>query len=119
MAGVILAGVSRVYPRGPWLDQLDLEVRDGEFLVLVGPSGSGKTTTLRLIAGLEQVTAGQIRIGQRVVNKLLPKDRDVAFVPESQTLFPHLDVHRNMAFGLRRRNKETVFGVPGEGWCVH
>ena len=82
---------------------LSLEIKDKEFLVLVGPSGCGKTTALRLLAGLEEVTAGSIRIGERVVNDVAPKDRDIAMVFQSYALYPHMSVYDNMAFGLRLR----------------
>lgn len=81
----------------------DLEIRDGEFLVLVGPSGCGKSTTLRMVAGLEDVTEGEIRIGDRVVNDVSPKDRDIAMVFQSYALYPHMTVAENMSFGLRLR----------------
>ncbi|MEX2561304.1 MAG: ABC transporter ATP-binding protein [Pirellulales bacterium] len=104
MAGVVLEGVSRVYAGGVVaVDQMNLEVRDGEFLVLLGPSGSGKTTTLRLIAGLETPSAGQIHIAGRVVNQVRPRDRNIAMVFQNHALYPHLTVYRNMAFGLDLR----------------
>ncbi len=86
---------------------LDLEVRDREFMVLVGPSGCGKTTALRMIAGLEELSEGELRIGERRVNDVHPKDRDVAMVFQSYALYPHMSVFENLAFGLRTRN------VPG------
>ncbi|MEO5616972.1 MAG: ATP-binding cassette domain-containing protein, partial [Candidatus Eisenbacteria bacterium] len=82
---------------------LDLEIEDGELLVLVGPSGCGKSTVLRMIAGLEEITEGEIRIGDRVVNDLPPRDRDIAMVFQSYALYPHMTVFDNLAFGLRRR----------------
>ena len=82
---------------------LNLEIQDEEFLVLVGPSGCGKTTALRMIAGLEEITEGQVRIGDRVVNDLAPKDRDVAMVFQSYALYPHMTVRDNLAFGLKLR----------------
>lgn len=104
MAGVLLEGVSRVYPGGVVaVNQLDLQVRDREFLVLVGPSGSGKSTTLRLIAGLEEVSAGTIRIGGRAVNGVPPRKRNIAMVFQTGALYPHLTVYKNMAFGLELR----------------
>jgi len=104
MAGVVLDGVSKIYPGDVTaLRRLSLEVRDRELLVLVGPSGCGKSTTLRLIAGLEEATEGSIRIGERVVNRVRPKDRDVAMVFQNFAIFPHLNVYENMAFGLRLR----------------
>ncbi|PSN20061.1 sugar ABC transporter ATP-binding protein [filamentous cyanobacterium CCP5] len=84
------------------LRRIDLEVKDGEFMVLVGPSGCGKSTLLRLLAGLEGITAGQIRVGNRTVNDLPPKQRDIAMVFQSYALYPHLTVYDNLAFGLRR-----------------
>jgi ABC-type sugar transport system ATPase subunit len=104
MARVSLEGVSKVYPNGQKaVDNLDLEIRDREFLVLVGPSGCGKTTTLRMIAGLETPTSGKIAIGERVVNDVAPKDRDIAMVFQSYALYPHMSVYKNMAFGLELR----------------
>src|SRR4029078_6740256 len=81
----------------------DLEIADGEFVVLVGPSGCGKSTLLRMIAGLEEVTGGQIRIGDRDVTNLSPRDRDIAMVFQNYALYPHLTVERNLAYGLRVR----------------
>jgi len=104
MAGVVLAGVSRVYLGGVVaVKDLNLEVHDQEFLVLLGPSGCGKTTTLRLIAGLEQASAGTIRIGDRVVNGDAPQRRNIALVFQSCALYPHLTVRGNLAFGLDLR----------------
>src|SRR5213594_2312098 len=85
------------------LKDLDLDVNDQEFLVLVGPSGCGKTTALRCLAGLEEITGGDIKIGDRVVNDVAPKDRDIAMVFQSYALYPHLSVYDNMAFGLKLR----------------
>src|SRR5579871_4811910 len=82
---------------------LNLEIQDGEFMVLVGPSGCGKTTTLRMLAGLEEVTEGEIRIADRVVNNMAPRDRDIAMVFQSYALYPHMSVFDNMAFGLKMR----------------
>ncbi len=112
MAGVVLENVSRVYPGDvSAVKGIDLEVRDREFLVLVGPSGCGKTTTLRLIAGLEEVSLGKIVIDARLVNDVPPKDRDIAMVFQNYALYPHLTVYRNLAFGLELRE-----GVGGLGW---
>ncbi len=86
------------------LDDLSLEVGDGEFLILVGPSGCGKTTALRLVAGLEKPTAGTIRIGDQVVTGVSPRDRDIAMVFQNYALYPHMTVHRNLAFGLKERH---------------
>src|SRR6266542_246736 len=85
------------------VNELSLQVRDGEFLVLVGPSGCGKTTALRMLAGLEEQSSGDIRIGERVVNDVPPKDRDIAMVFQYYALYPHMSVYKNMAFGLKLR----------------
>src|SRR5579862_8534636 len=85
------------------VQDLNLEIQDGEFMVLVGPSGCGKTTSLRMIAGLEEITAGTLRIGDRVVNDVAPKDRDIAMVFQSYALYPHMTVRDNLAFGLKLR----------------
>ena len=104
MAEVVLEGVSKRYPNGvEAVRGLTLTVADGELVVLVGPSGCGKTTTLRLIAGLEDLTGGTIRIGGRVVNGRPPRERDVAMVFQRPALYPHLTVRENLAFGLRLR----------------
>ena len=104
MADVQLKEVDKVYEGGVHAVQdLSLYVQDGEFLVLVGPSGCGKTTALRMIAGLEEITDGTITIGERVVNNLSPKDRDIAMVFQNYALYPHLSVADNIAFGLRIR----------------
>ncbi len=86
------------------LDDLNLEVKEGEFMVLVGPSGCGKSTALRSIAGLEEITDGTISIGERVVNDLPPKDRDIAMVFQNYALYPHMTVADNLAFGLKLRH---------------
>ncbi|MGH2393400.1 MAG: ABC transporter ATP-binding protein, partial [Candidatus Limnocylindria bacterium] len=85
------------------VQDFNLEVNDGEFLVLVGPSGCGKTTALRCIAGLETISDGRLLIGERVVNDVAPKDRDIAFVFQSYALYPHMSVFDNLAFGLKLR----------------
>jgi multiple sugar transport system ATP-binding protein len=104
MASITLDHVGKVYPDGTVaVDDLSLEVEDGEFIVFVGPSGCGKTTALRMIAGLEDITTGAIRIGERIVNDLEPRARDVAMVFQNYALYPHMDVFDNMAFGLRMR----------------
>ena len=104
MAEVLLQEVDKVYPNGfHAVQDLSLEIEDGEFLVLVGPSGCGKTTALRMVAGLETISDGSVSIGGRVVNDLTPKDRDVAMVFQSYALYPHLSVADNIAFGLRLR----------------
>jgi multiple sugar transport system ATP-binding protein len=104
VAEVTFDGVSKVYPDGTRaVDSIDLEITDGEFMVLVGPSGCGKTTALRMVAGLEDISEGQLRIGERVVNNIAPRDRDIAMVFQSYALYPHLTVYDNIAFGLRLR----------------
>jgi multiple sugar transport system ATP-binding protein len=104
MASVTFEEVAKVYPDGTRaVDRLGLEVRDGEFMVLVGPSGCGKTTALRMVAGLEDISEGRIRIGERVVNGLGPRDRDIAMVFQNYALYPHMSVQKNMAFGLTTR----------------
>jgi multiple sugar transport system ATP-binding protein len=85
---------------------MDLEIKDGEFMVLVGPSGCGKTTALRMVAGLEEITEGVVRIGERVVNHMPPRDRDIAMVFQSYALYPHLTVYENIAFGLKLRKEK-------------
>jgi multiple sugar transport system ATP-binding protein len=103
MASVALRRVSKVFPRGVLaLREVDLEVRDGEILVLLGPNGSGKTTLLRLIAGLDQPTSGEVWIGDQVVNHVAPRKRNVAMVFQACVLYPHLTVERNIVFGLDR-----------------
>jgi multiple sugar transport system ATP-binding protein len=104
VAGLVVSGLGKVYPDGTRaVDDLNLEIHDGEFAVLVGPSGCGKTTALRMVAGLEPVTTGVIRIGDRVVNQVPARERDVAMVFQSYALYPHLNVYENIAFSLRVR----------------
>ncbi len=104
MAQVTIENVSKIYPGDvKAVDNLSLEIRDREFLVLVGPSGCGKSTTLRMVAGLEEISDGTIRIGERVVNDVPPKDRDIAMVFQNYALYPHMTVYKNMAFGLKLR----------------
>jgi multiple sugar transport system ATP-binding protein len=104
LAGIVLDRVTKQYGSGSEtaaVRDLDLDIRDGEFMVFVGPSGCGKTTALRMIAGLEAITDGEIRIGDRVVNDVAPKDRDIAMVFQNYALYPHMTVYDNMAFGLK------------------
>jgi multiple sugar transport system ATP-binding protein len=104
MADIRLEQLTKVYPDGTKaVTGLDMDVADGELVVFVGPSGCGKTTALRMIAGLEPVTSGNVRIGDRVVNRLPPKDRDIAMVFQNYALYPHMSAFRNMAFGLKLR----------------
>ena len=105
MAEITLENVSKVYPDGTRaVESLDLEIADGELVVFVGPSGCGKTSALRMIAGLEEITEGTIRIGDEVVNDLPPKDRDIAMIFQNYALYPHMSSFDNMAFALKLRN---------------
>jgi multiple sugar transport system ATP-binding protein len=109
MASIHFEGVGKVFGEGTVaLEEFDLDVEDGEFMVLVGPSGSGKSTALRILAGLEDATSGTIRIGERVVNDVEPKDRDVAMVFQSYALYPHMSVQDNIGFPLRMRREEKA-----------
>ncbi len=103
MATVTFEGVNKLYGDFQAVKDLNLEIGDGEFMVLVGPSGCGKTTSLRMIAGLEEISSGTLRIGDRVVNDVPPKDRDIAMVFQSYALYPHMSVRENLAFGLKLR----------------
>jgi multiple sugar transport system ATP-binding protein len=104
VAEIQFDSVQKIYADGTQaVHDLDLEITDGELMVLVGPSGCGKTTALRMLAGLEEITDGEIRIGERVVNDLTPKDRDIAMVFQSYALYPHMTVEQNLAFGLKLR----------------
>ena len=104
MAEITLEDVGKVYPDGTRaVGDLDLAIGDGEFVVLVGPSGCGKTTALRMVAGLEDITEGTVKIGDRVVNGVPPRDRDIAMVFQNYALYPHMSVYENMAFGLKLR----------------
>jgi multiple sugar transport system ATP-binding protein len=103
MATVTFEHVVKKYGEVVAVDDLNLDIQDGEFMVLVGPSGCGKTTSLRMIAGLEEITAGELKIGDRVVNDVAPKDRDIAMVFQSYALYPHMTVRDNLAFGLKLR----------------
>jgi ABC-type sugar transport system ATPase subunit len=102
MASICFEGVSKVYSDGTCaVDELDLEIREGEFMVFVGPSGCGKTTALRMVAGLEEISGGRVVIGDREVNDVSPKDRDIAMVFQNYALYPHMTVAANLAFGLK------------------
>jgi multiple sugar transport system ATP-binding protein len=103
MATVTFENVDKIYGDFHAVKDLNLEIADGEFMVLVGPSGCGKTTSLRMIAGLEEISGGTLRIGDRVVNDVAPKDRDIAMVFQSYALYPHMSVRDNLAFGLKLR----------------
>jgi multiple sugar transport system ATP-binding protein len=105
MAAIALEDLSKVYADGTHaVSELDLQIEDGELMVFVGPSGCGKTTALRMVAGLEDITSGVVRIGDRVVNKLPPKDRDVAMIFQNYALYPHMSAYDNIAFGLKMRS---------------
>jgi multiple sugar transport system ATP-binding protein len=109
MADVAFNEVNKFYENGfHAVTDLSLDIKDGEFLVLVGPSGCGKTTALRMVAGLEEISGGELFIGERIVNKLTPKERDVAMVFQNYALYPHLSVYENIAFGLRLRKESKA-----------
>ena len=102
MAEIVLEQVTKRYPDGALaVKDVNLEIADGEFVILVGPSGCGKSTTLNMIAGLEDITDGELRIGGQVVNDKAPKDRDIAMVFQSYALYPHMTVRENMGFALQ------------------
>ena len=104
MSSISLKNVSKIFEDGyKAVDNFSLEISDGEFIVLVGPSGCGKSTTLRMLAGLETVSEGEIFIGERLVNDIQPKDRDIAMVFQSYALYPDKTVYKNIAFSLERR----------------
>src|SRR5499433_4506804 len=110
MAGVTLDHITKKYGEVTAVNVFNIQIRDQEFLVLVGPSGCGKSTALRMIAGLEEITGGDLFIGDRRVNDVAPKDRDIAMVFQSYALYPHMSVYDNMAFGLklRKRPKQEI-----------
>ena len=111
MASITLSNIKKTYEDGVTvIENLNLEINDKEFIILVGPSGCGKSTTLRMIAGLEEISDGELKIGDKVVNNISPKDRDIAMVFQSYALYPHMSVYRNMAFGLKNRKipKEEI-----------
>ena len=127
MAGISFNGVTKVFDDGTIaVDHLDLEIADGEFLVLVGPSGCGKTTSLRMVAGLEDPTAGEIRIGDRLVNDVPSRNRDIAMVFQNYALYPHMSVADNLTFPLRmlgvdkatRRERAREVGASASCWRV-
>ena len=111
MGAINITNVGKVYPNGTRaLEDVNIEINDGEFVVLVGPSGCGKTTLLRMVAGLEDITEGEISIADNVVNEVAPKDRDIAMVFQNYALYPHMSVYDNMAFSLKLRklSKEEI-----------
>src|SRR5262249_15277769 len=103
MASVSFDAVTKRFGQTVAVDELTLDVDDGEFLILVGPSGCGTTTALRMVAGLEEITSGEVRIGDRVVNELAPTERDIAMVFQNYALYPHMSVADNIAFPLRQQ----------------
>ena len=104
MGEIKINNIGKIYPNGTRaLEDVNIEINDGEFVVLVGPSGCGKTTLLRMVAGLEDITEGEISIGDKVVNEVAPKDRDIAMVFQNYALYPHMSVYDNMAFSLKLR----------------
>ncbi len=119
MADVVFKEVDKVYDNGfHAVHELSLDIRDGEFLVLVGPSGCGKTTALRMVAGLEEISGGELYIGERIVNDLTPKERDVAMVFQNYALYPHLSVFENIAFGLRLRKESKALVQERVDWAA-
>ena len=111
MGAIKITNVGKIYPNGTRaLGDVNIEINDGEFVVLVGPSGCGKTTLLRMVAGLEDITEGEIFIGEKLVNEVAPKDRDIAMVFQNYALYPHMSVYDNMAFSLKLRklSKEEI-----------
>ena len=105
MASLKLSHIYKVYDNGhKAVNDFSIDIEDKEFIVFVGPSGCGKSTTLRMIAGLEKITAGDLFIGDTLVNDVMPKDRDIAMVFQNYALYPHMSVYENMAFGLRNRH---------------
>ena len=104
MAEITFNGIWKRYPDGfEAVKDMNLDINDGEFMILVGPSGCGKSTALRMVAGLEDITSGELKIDNEVVNQLAPKDRDIAMVFQNYALYPHMSVYDNMAFGLKMR----------------
>ena len=104
MGAIKISNVGKIYPNGTRaLEDVNIQINDGEFVVLVGPSGCGKTTLLRMVAGLEDITEGEISIAENIVNEVAPKDRDIAMVFQNYALYPHMSVYDNMAFSLKLR----------------
>ena len=110
MASISFKNVTKTYDgaTSPVVPNLNLEIKDKEFIILVGPSGCGKSTTLRMIAGLETITEGEVYIGDRLVNKVPPKDRDIAMVFQNYALYPHMNVYKNISFGLNLRKEDKA-----------
>ena len=118
MADVTLSDIRKSYGAVKIIHGVDLDIRDGEFVVLVGPSGCGKSSLLRMIAGLETITGGDLRIGERIVNDLDPKDRDIAMVFQSYALYPHMTVASNMGFSLEHRGSSKQEIAEKVGWAA-
>src|SRR5688572_13115325 len=108
MATIALKDVRKNYGKSPVIHGISLNVADGEFIVIVGPSGCGKSTLLRMVAGLEEITSGEVEIAGRVVNKLEPRERDIAMVFQTYALYPHMSVFDNMAYGLKIAGKSKA-----------
>ena len=106
MADLTINNVNKFYDKTQVLFDVSLSIHDGEFIVLVGPSGCGKSTLLRMIAGLEDINSGEISLGEKVINQLAPRDRDVSMVFQNYALYPHLSVQKNIGFSLRMRKVE-------------
>ena len=122
MAKVTISGLRKAFGAVEVIHGVDIDIADGEFVVLVGPSGCGKSTLLRMIAGLESVTAGRIAIGDRVVNNIPPKERDIAMVFQNYALYPHMNVANNMAFSLKlkkmaRAEVKRRWRMPPKSWA--
>ena len=114
MGAINITSVGKIYPNGTRaLEDVSIEINDGEFVVLVGPSGCGKTTLLRMVAGLEDITEGEISIADKIVNEVAPKDRDIAMVFQNYALYPHMSVYDNMAFSVKLRQVAKDAIVPG------
>ena len=114
MAGLILRNVAKSYEATKVIESIDLEIKDGEFVVFVGPSGCGKSTLLRMIAGLEEISSGTITIGDQIVNEVAPAKRGVSMVFQTYALYPHMTVYRNMAFGLKQAK---TFFIQHQKFC--
>jgi len=118
MANVTLSDIRKSYGAVKTIHGVDLDIRDGEFVVLVGPSGCGKSTLLRMVAGLETITGGELKIGERIVNDLDPKDRDIAMVFQSYALYPHMTVATNMGFSLEHRGSSKQEIAEKVNWAA-
>src|ERR1700755_2376306 len=108
MAAITLRRIVKHYGGTPVIHGIDVDIRDGEFVALVGPSGCGKSTLLRMIAGLEPITGGEIRLGERLINDVAPRERNIAMVFQNYALYPHMTVARNLAFSLKLQGVEKA-----------